>query len=62
MKPWYASKTIWLHLITLGAMVAGYMIDNHLITDPDVLKSVIMAQAVLGMVLRVFTSQSIGGS
>jgi hypothetical protein len=60
MKPWYTSKTIWLHTATLMIMVAGYAINNQLITDPQVLKSVIAAQAVTGMVVRVFTSQSIG--
>ena len=60
MKPWYASKTMWLHLATLILMVTGYTVDNHLVTDPQVLKSVIAIQAMAGMVLRVFTCQAIG--
>ena len=51
MKPWYASKTMWLHLATLILMVAGYAVNNHLVTDPQVLRSVIAVQAVVGMVL-----------
>lgn len=62
MKPWYASKTIWLHLATLTLMVDAYLINNQLITDPQLLKSIITAQAIIGMVLRVFTSQGIGKS
>ncbi len=60
MKPWYASKTMRLHIATLVVMVAGYTVNNQLVTDPQVLKSIIALQAVIGIVLRVFTSQAIG--
>ena len=62
MKPWYTSKTMWLHIATLTLMIAGYAVNNQLVTDPQVLKSVIAVQAVIGMVLRVFTSQLISSN
>ena len=60
MKPWYESRTMWLHLITLATMVVGYVSNNHLITDPQFLKTVVATQAILGMVLRAMTTQGIG--
>lgn len=60
MKPWFLSKTILFHALTLAGYVATYLVDHDLATRPEVLRGLVMAQAVVGFVLRFFTDQGIG--
>jgi hypothetical protein len=53
VKPWYASKTLWVALLTGG--LAGCNAITGTITDPGILSGILGAVAVLQVLLRLVT-------
>ncbi len=64
-KNWWESWTLWLNIVTLVVLLAGYVADNALSLGipPQVTGYAVMVVAVGNMLLRVLkTSQPIAGS
>ena len=58
MKNWYESKTIWLNVIALVALIVPVILDALVQTFPDVGMIPIwggVVLAILNIVLRFFT-------
>ena len=59
MKPWYASKTMWVNIVALlGSVAAATGLDLGL--TPEVQGSIVAAiMAVVNIVLRIMTNQGV---
>lgn len=59
-KPVWASKTVWFNGITLAAGVCTYLTTTDLIRQhPVVVASLIVANSVLNLILRCYTSKGV---
>lgn len=61
-KPWYTSRTLWFNVVSLIVAVAGVLLDPKLALDPGIVTGATLAITIGNMVLRVLTSQPIGGT
>jgi len=60
MKRWFASKTIWSNLVTLGIGVAGYLQGHELIAEhPEIVAGFTVVIAALNLALRFVTTKPI---
>lgn len=60
-KEWYMSKMVWFNIVT---MVAGVIaILQGMVTDPEILSALVLAQGIANVILRVwFTTMPVGTS
>lgn len=58
-KPWYASKTLWVNLLTLIAAVAGAFGIDVGLDDETKATIVAGALAVVNVVLRLVTEKPV---
>lgn len=60
MKKWYASKMMWVNLLTVTAGMVGYLSGNEVIqNNPGVIAALVAVQGVVNVVLRLVTKKSI---
>ena len=57
-KPWWESRTVWVHLLTLAAAIL-VLPEFRESLPPFALQYVIGAQAVLGILLRILTDTAL---
>lgn len=51
-KKWYESKTLWFNMFS---MVAGFIaIVQGVVTDPEILASLVLVNGLVNVILRVF--------
>jgi len=53
MKPWYASKTLWINLVAIIALAAQTLNSSYVIS-PEIQGAVL---AIINLILRVVTNQ-----
>lgn len=64
-KVWYESKTLWINILTVAAMILSFVVDTHaagglpLDLDP---RWVALALGVINIVLRSVTNQPVSRS
>lgn len=59
-KPWYLSKTLWLHAIGIAILVGNQILP--LTTNPTIVADIGVALNALGFANRFLTNTPIGGS
>ncbi len=59
-KPWYASKTVWLNLLTTAVGVVGYLAGSDVIAqNPALVAAFVSAQGVMNVILRLITGKPV---
>jgi len=56
MKPFWHSKTLWFNVGTIVVLVIGHILNEGLISDPEVVKWIAEALAIINILLRFDTS------
>ena len=60
MKPWYESKTLWVNILALLAIVIGTLTQWPELTD--IYPQLTTALAIVNMLLRFATYEAIGNA
>ena len=55
-KKWYASKTLWINLIAVGAILAQYTTGNEVI-DAEAQTLIL---ALINLIVRIYTGKPLG--
>ena len=58
MKRWYASKTVWINVLTLATMIIGTVTQWP--EMKDLAPQLIYALAIMNVMLRFISSEKIG--
>jgi len=58
MKPWYASKTVWINVLTLATMIIGTVTQWP--EMKDLVPQLAYALAIINVCLRFISSDKIG--
>ena len=58
MKRWYASKTVWINVLTLATMIIGTVTQWP--EMKDLAPQLIYALAIINVMLRFISSEKIG--
>lgn len=60
MKKWYASRMVWVNMLTVAVGIIAYLSGNEIIqNNPSVIAGLIAIQGVVNVVLRLITKKSI---
>ena len=60
MKKWYASRMVWVNMLTVAVGIIAYLSGNEIIqNNPSVIAGLIAIQGVVNVVLRLITKKTI---
>jgi 3-oxoacyl-ACP reductase-like protein len=59
-KKWWASKTVWVNMLTLCAGVVGYVAGHDVIAEyPSIMAAMVAVQGAVNVALRFVTWQPV---
>ena len=58
-KKWYKSKTVWVNILTAVAAFGAAIVGDGVVTNPQVLKYLLLGMALVNVVLRFITTTGV---